>query len=163
MNLTREIWLRSHSTATTIKVMQLCLKMVKVWPLKKAAVFIVTKVSNHLSEQLAYNQEMTRKMWGMARIFMGYEGALECPGRDSEEFFDRVIRDMLEAELFFKGIVPPRVAMQIALNNPQKFPLDNLQARGRLLIVTALRATQKHGLKALLLASAAGNIYLLVK
>lgn len=61
-----------------------------------------------------------------SRIFMGYEGALSCPGRDSHEFIQLVSRGFAEMDYYFDGRVAPRVSLEMSKDNPEEYPTHYL-------------------------------------
>lgn len=114
----------------------------------------------HWTAQMKYEEEYRKKLNGMARVTLGYEGALECPGRDSQEFFDRVWDSMAESIQFWQGTVSPRLHRVICLNNPSMFPLDAWKYMTVYKIAGVLATINEWAIPLILVVSVLLNIYM---
>ena len=121
MNIIQEWWLRR------LKLNIPLLNLVVKCKLTRFA----GPLARHWVQQSDYEMAYNQKMRTRARIFLGYEGALDGFGysRDSVEFAQAVTSRMAETAELLYGKIPPRVKFHIVMNNPKEFPLDHLKAR----------------------------------
>lgn len=155
MNVVREWWLRRF-------------RMEKHLWLLKVLIFLKSKriadiAATHWNAQTKYELDYYKKMRGLGRLFLGYEGSLDCygaPGRDSSEFHEAVFSRMAESLEFIAGRVSRRVHFEVVMNNPKSFPLDHLKYRILILAHKAIVAAKRWALPAYCAVSTATIIYL---
>ncbi len=96
----------------------------------------------------AYNwhEKTAAEMLSHSRLFIAYDGALACAGRDSEEFINDCARGMDESLQFFRGEVAPRVEMSIAFDDPDRFPYQYVKWTTLINIYLAKEYLNKHKL-----------------
>lgn len=98
----------------------LVFKLTKTCPsLGKAYVKFMTHCLNkrHAENTLMYNN---------ARLFIAYDGALEC-GRDQDWWFKMAADQMAETVEYWKGQTPVRVSYCMAKEEPLKYPISYVQ------------------------------------
>lgn len=69
-----------------------------------------------------WHKEQDELMMRDARLFIAYDGAFECAGRDTDEFIYQISRGIDESLAYMCGKVSPRVEMCIAFEDPEKYP-----------------------------------------
>ena len=146
-----DIWMRINRRmpyVTTLKLLAACGG-------RKLVNWQVTK----WMQAMDYHQAQQKRLYGLARVFLGYEHALESNGRDSQEFVAYVTSAMAESIQLLSGTVPPRVAFHIYMENPKEFPLDHLRCRAILLLWQVTVLTKRHAIPAVLAASVMANLY----
>ena len=96
----------------------------------------------------AYNwhDDTEKEMLSHSRLFLGYDGALDCAGRDTDEFIADVGMRMAESAEFFMGRVAPRVEMSIAFDDPDRFPYQYVKWTTLLNIYLVKEYLNKHKL-----------------
>lgn len=87
--------------------------------------------SRWLLRAYAFHNNTQKEMLSTSRLFIAYDGALSCPGRDSEEAMDLFIDRMDESVSYWCGKVSPRVEINIAFNDPEKFPYQYVKWKTR--------------------------------
>lgn len=91
--------------------------------LYKLKLGVIAKPLTHLGLKAYKWHEATKEeMLSQSRLFIAYDGALSCAGRDTDEFIHDCINRMGESMEFFMGRVSPRVEMEIAFDDPDRFP-----------------------------------------
>lgn len=95
-----------------------------MWLYKLKLKFLAEPFTHWMLECYTWHENSKDKMLSQSRLFLGYDGALgeHGLGRDSSEFVEYVVDRMGESMLFFQGRVAPRVEMEIALDDPERFP-----------------------------------------
>ena len=85
-------------------------------------------------------------MLSHSRIFLAYDGALgeHGHGRDTSEFCEYVVDRMGESMLYFTGRIAPRVEMEIALDDPGRFPYQYVKWVTRIKWFNFIRHINNH-------------------
>ena len=91
-----------------------------------------------------WHEKTKAEMLSQSRLFIAYDGALSCAGRDSEEFINDCARGMDESLQYFMGCVAPRVEMEIAFDDPERFPYQYVKWRTLLNIYLVKSYLAKH-------------------
>lgn len=83
------------------------------------------KLSNLMCNVLVHcttiRKDEGRDMYRQARIFIGYDGALEG-GRDQDWWFKVCESRMVETIEYWSGQVPHRVSYELSMAEPMRFP-----------------------------------------
>lgn len=75
-------------------------------------------------DSYTWHKDTHKEMLSQSRLFIACDGALgeHGHGRDTSEFCQYVADRMEESMMFFAGQVAPRVEMEIAFDDPERFP-----------------------------------------
>ena len=93
-----------------------------------------------------WHEDTAKEMLSQSRLFIAYDGALECAGRDTDEFMADCMMRMSESAAFFMGEVSPRVEMSIAFDDPERFPYQYVKWTTLLNMYSAKAYLNKHKL-----------------
>ncbi|WVW37786.1 hypothetical protein Gekk315_00074 [Aeromonas phage Gekk3-15] len=122
-------------------------------------------IANHWRRQMEYEAQLARKIRAHGRIFLGYEGSLDCygtAGRDSGAFCDAVFSRMSESFDFIRGHTSERIYFNIVMNHPSDFPLDHFKYSVAIRFRQATRIISDWAIPSALAASLMFNIYSLM-
>ncbi len=96
----------------------------------------------------AYNwhKDTYKEMLSHSRLFLAYDGALgeHGHGRDTSEFCQYVVDRMGESVLYFQGRIAPRVEMEIAFDDPERFPYQYVKWTTRWRVHQAVTYVRRH-------------------
>ncbi|AFV51128.1 hypothetical protein MS_049 [Vibrio phage VPMS1] len=68
----------------------------------------------------------SKLMYSNARLFIAYDGALEC-GRDQDWWFEMATNQMAETVEYWSGQTPARVSYCMSKEDPLKYPISYVQ------------------------------------
>lgn len=121
-------------------------------------------LAHHWRRQMKYESQQAQRIRAHGRVFLGYEGSLDChgtAGRDTGAFCDAVFSRMAESFDFLRGQTSERVYYNIVMNHPSDFPLDHFKYCLAMRINQAATAVREWTIPCVLSASILLNIYLL--
>jgi len=117
-----------------------------MWLYKLKLGVLATPLSHLGLKAYNWHEETAAEMLSHSRLFIAYDGALECAGRDTDEFIDNCARGMDESLQFFMGKVAPRVEMSIAFDDPDRFPYQYVKWTTLINIYLAKEYLNRHKL-----------------
>jgi len=117
-----------------------------MWLHKLKLVKCAHKVSYWYVNAYNWHEDTRKEMLSHSRLFLAYDGALgeHGHGRDTDEFCQYVVDRMGESMLYFQGRIAPRVEMEIAFDDPERFPYQYVKWTTRLHIFNITHHIRKH-------------------
>lgn len=91
-----------------------------------------------------FHSDSDKELKSQARLFMAYDGALDCPGRDTDEFVNLCVDRLGETITYWEGRTPPRVEMILAFDDPEKYPYQYVKWKTRLVKYNVVKYVRKH-------------------